>query len=169
MKYMTDDATTSNDAPVSSGTKPALSRRDRWIKRSFLVIVIILCVAVYMYQRRDTTIEGWSENLDGAIEQAGQEKRCVVIFFTGSPPSEIARRVKIRIRRPGNIKAMEKGNYISVVATIDSSTSKLAEKYRIKKEKLPILVILAHDGKEITRHEGDIGEQEFREFLQIEK
>ena len=139
------------------------SGKDRWIKRGFLVIVVILVAGIYMYQRRDLSIKGWSGDLDAALSEARSEKRRIVVLFVNSPPSETARRIRERILKPGNRKAVEKGGFIPVLVTQGSISSGGGKEYGISR--FPTLLILGTDGSESARHEGNIGEQEFREFL----
>lgn len=146
--------------------KPA--GRDRWIKIGFVLVLIAAGIAVYGFQRRDLQIEGWGGDLAAALAQAKAERRMVVVFFASSPPSEtdltIARR---RIAKPDNQKALQTGKFIPVVVPLPEGLhAPEAQRYKLKT--LPTLMVLRSDGTERNRHEGMIGEVDFRQdFLRI--
>ena len=87
----------------------------------------------------------------------------VVAFFVSSPPSETAKTIqRRRIPKRDNQKALKEGNFITVVVSLeDGLNSELAKKYEIKE--LPTLMVLKPDGTERNRHEGMIGEVNFRQ------
>ncbi|MCK4602391.1 MAG: hypothetical protein KAU28_07980, partial [Phycisphaerae bacterium] len=108
------------------------------------------------------------KDLDAAMEQAADEKRPLLVFFMGSPPSDTTHRLaKGTLGRPGNIRAIRKGDFLCIVAKT-SLKSDLATKYKITT--LPTLLILSPAGKEQNRREGFIGEVDFRNgFLDLKK
>lgn len=137
--------------------------RDRWIKIGFVLVLIAVAVAIYSFQRRRLSIEGWGNDLGAALTQGKAERRMIVAFFVNNPPSEIARTIaKRRIPKPDNVKALKDGKFLTVVVSLDDGLdSDLARKYQLKA--LPTLMVLRPDGKERNRHEGGIGEANFRQ------
>ena len=101
-------------------------------------------------------LEGWSTDLDKALEQAKKEKKSVLVEFTGSDwcPPCIAMRKNV-FSKKDFITAASK-NYILV--EIDSpngdkqlkkKNAPILEKYEINA--LPTVVLLDSEGKEFTR------------------
>ncbi|MBN1942417.1 MAG: hypothetical protein JW849_03895 [Phycisphaerae bacterium] len=146
---------------------PKSPSRDRWIKIGFVLVLAAAGIAVYCFQRRDLHIEGWGDNLAAALNQARTENRMVVVFFASSPPSDTALTIaRRRIPKPDNKEALKAGNFIPVVASLkDALDSDLAKQYKLKT--LPTLMVLRPNGTERNRHEGMIGEVDFRQnFLE---
>jgi hypothetical protein len=150
-------------AEQNAESKAVKSSRDRWIKIGFVLVLIAVALAVYMFQQRDLRIEGWGDDLDAALAQAGDQKRMVVALFVSTPPSETALTIaKRRIPMPDNIKALKDGKFIPVVVSLDDELdSDLAKKYKLTE--LPTLMVLRPDGSERNRNEGMIGEVDFRQ------
>ncbi|MBN1556012.1 MAG: hypothetical protein JXA11_14810 [Phycisphaerae bacterium] len=139
--------------------------KDRWIKIGFVLVLVAAGVIVYLSQRRDVSIDGWGDDLTVALGQAKSEDRKVVVFFVSSPPSETALTIaRRRIPKSDNQKALEEGRYIPVVVSLeDQLDSEIAKQYKLTK--LPTLMVLWPNGQERNRHEGMIGEVDFRQNL----
>lgn len=142
------------------------------MKYIFLGIVLIAAAAIYLRQRSGPPAleENWPRTLDAALAQAEQTDRRVLVFFTSEPPSETTRRlVDTTLARPENRRAIQEGNFIRARAILDVSLdSPAAKKYRIRR--LPTMMVLSPEGKELNRREGFIGEVPFRSgFLDLEE
>lgn len=147
-------------------TKTAKSSpRDRWIKIGFVLVLVAAVVAVYLFQKRDLSIQGWGNDLNAALSKAKAENRMVVAFFVSSPPSDTAKQIaRRRIPKGDNQKALKEGNFIPVVVSLNNALeSEPAMKYGLTK--LPTLMVLLPDGTERNRNEGMIGEVDFRQNL----
>ena len=138
------------------------TKRDRRMKAVFLTILAIAVILVYLNQRRDTQLEKWPDDLQKALKVASYENRPVLAFFVGSPPSETTRRLlRTTLHRPENRRAVTEGRFVKVKVTLGRSLDgELAKKYKIKK--LPTMVILDKNSKELNRRVGMIGEVPFR-------
>ena len=152
-------------AEKDAEARAAKSSRDRWIKIGFVLVLAAVAVAIYSFQRRDLRIEGWGNDLPAALAQARAENRMVVVFFASSPPSDTAREIaQRRIPKPDNVQALKDGNFIPVIVSLDENlNSDAATKYKLTT--LPTLLVLRPDGTERNRHEGMIGEVNFRQDL----
>ena len=100
--------------------------------------------------------EGWSTDLDKALEKAKAEKKSVLVEFTGSDwcPPCIAMRKNVFSKKEFVDAASKK--FILVELDFpkgDEQTSKknepMAEKYKI--EGFPTVILLDSEGKEFTR------------------
>jgi hypothetical protein len=154
----------SSSLPPDGGSKKH-SSKDRWVKIGFLLVILIGVVGVYLLQHRSLSIKDWGDDLPAALREAKATGRMVVVFFVEDPPSETSRRIKDSvIHKPGNRKALKEGNFIRVIVILDNSLkSDVAKQYRIKE--LPTLMVLRPNGTERNRHEGLIGEVNFRQDL----
>jgi hypothetical protein len=153
-----------NEQATPSPQEPAdrPKRNDRKGKLIFLGVIVLAAVIIYMVQTRDLSIEGWHDELAPALEAAARQNRPVVVLFVGSPPSATALRIKNSIIPiPSNRKALQEGNYIQAIVTVDDLDSELARQYTLTE--LPTLMVLRPDGQERNRHEGNIGEVPFRD------
>ena len=139
--------------------------RDRWIKIGFVLVLIAAGVAVYLFQQRDLNINGWENDLNAALAKGKAENRMIVAFFVDTPPSDIARTIaKRRIPKPDNVQALKEGRFIPVVVSLkEGVNSDLAKTYNITR--LPTLVVFNSTGTERNRHEGSIGETDFRQIF----
>lgn len=102
------------------------------------------------------TPEGWSENLDKALEKAKAEKKSVLVEFTGSDwcPPCIAMRKNVFSKKEFVTAASK--NFILVELDfpkgdkeLKDKNQPLAEKYNI--EGFPTVILLNSEGKEFTR------------------
>ena len=59
----------------------------------FLVIAIAAVAVVGLIQLRGPQLDGWGGDLDQALIQARAEKRKVLVFFTVSLKSEMAKKL----------------------------------------------------------------------------
>lgn len=143
-------------------TAPEDSKREKRTKTILILLILAAMVGIYFYQRRELKIEGWGKDLDAALAQAKTENRPVVVLFVNKSQTPTARDLQKRIRQPGNRKAIQRGNYITVIVSLDNKLdSELAKKYKIKS--LPILLLLKPDGTEHNRAPSNIGEVPFRQ------
>ncbi len=143
--------------------------KEKRTKTILILLIIAAMVGIYFYQQRGLKIEGWGEDLDAALTQAKAENRPVVVMFANKSQTPTARTLRKHISQPSNKKALEQGNYITVMVYLDNALdSDLAKKYKI--ESLPTLLLLKPDGTEHNRGEGNIGETPFRDtFLNYNK
>ena len=145
----TSDARSNNDAsgqeippPAGKGRK---SRKDRWIKGSFLAAVLIAAAIVYILQLEGPKFPGWGKDLAGALERAKSENRPVLVYFVRSSSAEIVRRMaRTTLARPENLRAMKEAAFIKVKVET-SADSDLAKRYGLTK--LPTMVVLSPEGK----------------------
>lgn len=131
-------------------------------KMIFVVVTILLVAFIVWMQRSPREFSNWDKNLPKAIAQAKAEHRKVLVYFVSKPPSETARWVMQNIlSKPDNKEAMAKANLIRVVVyTSPRLNSQEALDYKIRK--LPTMLLLDDQGKEINRREERPGEVEFR-------
>ena len=119
-------------------------------------MMVLAIAGVSMVGVSFAELEGWSTDLDKALEQAKKEKKSVLVEFTGSDwcPPCIAMRKNV-FSKKDFITAASK-NYILV--EIDSpngdkqlkkKNAPILEKYEINA--LPTVVLLDSEGKEFTR------------------
>ncbi len=102
------------------------------------------------------TLEGWSTDLDAAIEQAKKDKKSVLVEFTGSdwcPPCIMMR--KNVFSKSEFVEGASK-NFVLVEIDVPKGDKEvheknmpIAEKYEI--EAFPTVVLLDSEGKEFTR------------------
>ncbi len=148
---------------ADTGSKTA----NRRTKIAFLVVLAVAAALVYVLVQRNTPGFNWPEDLDKALEQARARQRNVLVFFTSSPKSAIARRL-IQTTLHKNAGAMAKERVIKVNVSLDTVNSDLAARYKISS--LPTFVLLSPEGKELNRREGFVGETDFHKgFLDCSK
>ncbi len=103
-----------------------------------------------------STLEGWSADLDKALEKAKAEKKHVLVEFTGSDwcPPCIAMRKNVFSKKEFVDAASKK--YILVEIDLPNGdkalkekNKPLAEKYKI--DGFPTVILLTPEGKEFTR------------------
>lgn len=103
-----------------------------------------------------STLEGWSADLDKALEKAKAEKKHVLVEFTGSDwcPPCIAMRKNVFSKKEFVDTASKK--YILVEIDLPNGdkalkekNKPLAEKYKI--DGFPTVILLTPEGKEFTR------------------
>lgn len=149
---------------AASGSKTA----DRRTKIAFLVVMVVAAAFVYVLLQRRTPGFNWPEDLDKALEQARTRQRNVLVFFTGSPKSDIAKQL-IRKTLRKNAPMIAKQRVVKVNVSLDRELkSDLAARYKISS--LPTFVLLSPEGKELNRREGFVGEGDFHKgFLDCSK
>ena len=147
----------------SSRRKGGKSSSERWVKRGFLLALLLAVVIVGYIQFRGPKL-GWSDDLEQALSKAKAEGRYVVVFVRSFPISATGKwMVSGTLSKDGNKKALEKGNFLLVEIRLDRS-SDWAKKYGVTKT--PTMLLIAPDGEKFHKAEGKIGELDFRnEFL----
>jgi thiol:disulfide interchange protein len=118
---------------------------------SFTVGVAALSASAFA-----TTLEGWSTDLDKALEKAKTGKKCVLVEFTGSDwcPPCIAMRKNVFSKKEFVTAASKK--YILVELDFPKGDKELAEKNqpladKYKIEGFPTVILFTPEGKEFTR------------------
>jgi thioredoxin-related protein len=103
-----------------------------------------------------SSLEGWSTDLDKALEKAKAEKKSVLVEFTGSDwcPPCIAMRKNVFSKKEFVDKASKKFILVELdfpkgEKEVAEKNQPLAEKYKI--EGFPTVVLLNSEGKEFTR------------------
>ena len=135
-------------------------RSDRWVKIGFLIVAVVIGTVIYLYLQNDTLLKGWPEDLIAALADAKQTNRRVLVFFIGNPPNADAiQNANFALSKPQNQLAIQKGKFARVKVTLNSLDSDLARRYKLTR--LPTMMILAPDGKELNRREGVVGEVPF--------
>jgi len=141
--------------------------RDRRAKLAFVAIALVVAGAVYWWvQRNPRILTGWSEDLDAALKQAAAENRKAALIFHANPPGATTRWLaKNTLAKSDNRKALDRGEFLRIRVKLNTAlNSPTATRFKIRK--LPTMLLLGPDGKELNRREGKIGEVEFRqEFL----
>jgi len=155
----TDAAQPPNERPAPA-PKP---RYDKWVKRGFLLVIVVAVLVVLYFQYRGPML-GWSSDLDAALAQGRAENRRVVVFVRDFPASETTKRmVQTTLGKSKNREALKKGNFILTEIRLDRDAA-WARKYGVTKT--PTMLVIAPDGERFHRAEGFIGEVPFRaEFL----
>jgi len=102
------------------------------------------------------TLEGWSTDLEKALEKAKAEKKSVLVEFTGSDwcPPCIAMRKNVFSKKEFVDAASKKFILVELDfpngdAELKKKNEPLAEKYKI--EGFPTVILLTPEGKEFTR------------------
>ena len=149
------------DNTTPSRPSNAKGSADRRVKFIFFAVVIVAATAVYFSQRRGPTLPDWGDNLDIALKKGRQEDRPVLVLFLRDPPSETLRKIQENVlKKPESTKAIKEGKFIRVKIKLrESFDSRLAKTHRIKK--LPTMLILGSDGKELNRRAGYIAFADF--------
>jgi thiol-disulfide isomerase/thioredoxin len=130
------------------------SKKSRWIKTAFAVILIIGVVIIWNLQRRDPELAGWSKNLPAAIAEAGRKNTKVFVFFTRSPMGyDDKRMAKESVTEAKVVKSINDLGYIRVHLNLRDNQDE-AEKYDVKDG--PTLLLLDADGKLLEHHSGFI-------------
>jgi thioredoxin-related protein len=118
---------------------------------SFTVGVAALTASAFA-----TTLEGWSADLDKALEKAKAEKKFVLVEFTGSDwcPPCIAMRKNVFSKKEFVTAASKKFILVELDfpkgdKELSEKNQPLAEKFQI--EGFPTVILLDSEGKEFTR------------------
>jgi len=150
--------------PTDAGGKRRPKRAaDMRGKLVFFVVAVVLAGVVYWYlQQGRAILRDWPDDLGKALHQARAEDRKVLAFFISSSPGETTSRMaRTTLRKSHNQRAIATGGFLRVKVSLDPSLkSDTARRYRIAK--LPTMLVLDADGKELNRREGMIGEVPFR-------
>jgi thioredoxin-related protein len=103
-----------------------------------------------------STPEGWSDNLEKALEKAKAEKKSVLLEFTGSDwcPPCIAMRKNVFSKKEFVEAASKKFILVELDfpkgnEELSKKNEPMAEKYKI--EGFPTVILLDSEGKEFTR------------------
>ncbi len=145
--------------------RPAKSKADRWVKLGFLAVVLVLGFWLWQQGRKGADL-GWpivtgEKAFQEKLDEAKKDTRSVVVYFTSNPRSLDGNENVGYIRKGQNHKAIEKGNYLCVEVKLpDALKTDLAKRYNITK--LPTMLRLDSDGKELNRRIGRIGQLDFR-------
>ncbi len=158
---MSEQDTGQAAAPDRSAAPPR-ERRDLYVKLAFLAVALVGAWFIYTQVQTGDVLKGWPEGVEKALARAKETDRRVLVLFTDDPPGATARRLsRTTLAKPHNVQAIREGKFVRARQSIDSLDSPLARRFAI--DKLPTMLILAPDGKEINRREGMIGEVPFRE------
>lgn len=161
---MNDEA----DAVQADQTPPAAGRKkspvDKRVKLAFGLAFLVMIGLITYFQLRGPML-GWPDDLEGALVEARQGNRPVVVFVRSFPISEMGKRmVRGTLAKAGNKEALAKGNFILVEIRFSRGAA-WAGKYGVTKT--PTMLVIAADGEKFHREEGFIGEVDFRRvFLQ---
>jgi thioredoxin-related protein len=124
--------------------------------RIFHKVISALVAGVAMIGVSFAELEGWSTDLEKALEQAKKEKKAVLVEFTGSDwcPPCIAMRKNVFSQKEF-VKAASK-DFILVELDFprgDQEVKKKNDPYakQYKIEGFPTVILLDHEGKEFTR------------------
>jgi hypothetical protein len=132
------------------------------VKLGFVLVTIAVIAVVWYLQRRGKQDDMWVWDLPAAMAKAKAENRPLLVMFEPSPPGETVNQIVTNARK--NEKAVQAGRHILVRVRVDTDLkSDVAKQYALVS--LPTLLVLRADGTEATRHEGIIGEQDFRNKL----
>ncbi len=147
---------TSQKPPGGKGRK---SPADRWVKRGFL-LAILLAVAIVLYIQYRGPMLGWPGDLDEVLTKAKAENRHIVVFVRTFPVSTTGKRmVQTTLAQKKNIESLKKGGFLLAEVRLDSSAA-WAKKYGVTKT--PTMLLIAPDGEKFHKAEGMIGEIDFR-------
>lgn len=144
------------DQPVEA--KP---KRDKG-KMVFLAVAIVAVVLVYISQQSGSELPDWSDDLPAALAQAEKEKRGVLVFFVGDPPSANGRWMATSTL-PKNAKKIAELKLLKVLLQVNMKDERIKQ-YKITR--LPAFLLLNSQGEELNRREGRVGEVPFKkQFL----
>ena len=149
-----------SETPTASQSPSKKSPWDRRIKTGFLVVTIALAIVIWLNQRQGPQLQ-WSKDLQSILRLAERENRRVLILFRGKFPNEETRNlIKMVLTSGDSTSAMQKGKFLCVQVELDNELqSAVAKKYSVKK--LPTMIIMGSDGKELKRHVGYMALGEF--------
>jgi len=145
--------------------------KDRLGKTVFVLLAVGIGLAVYFgYGRGQTLLPSWPTDIDQALAQAKTEDRRIVALFLTMPPDETTvRLVHDTISKEPNPQNLDKGRFLRVRVKVGSVANDATCK-RFGVTRLPTLLILGPDGKELNRREGSatLGQMPFSEgFLDL--
>ena len=99
-------------------------------------------------------------DLDKALTRAKKRNHSLLVFFTGNPLHDDARKMlKTTLQQPANMQAMKDDELIKAIVIKDLD-SDLARRYKVKS--VPTMLLLSPNGKERNRREGFIEGTPFR-------
>jgi len=142
------------------------SRNDRWVKLGFLAVALVVASIVYVLQRRDPAMPGWTSDLSATLQAASQDGKNIVVAITNKPMGfDDKQLVSKALTYPRSVEAMTSLG-VHRVQLNDSDHRDVMERYGV--QKLPTSLLLGPDGKEIRRHEGVMNDIAFcNDFLGI--
>ena len=164
------EVTETTQAPETSPrpkTGPG-SKRDRFIKIGFLVVLIVGVVLIYLYQRNPTTGLDWSKDYDAVLKEGPDQQKPVILLFMASPPGADTKLLVRKIQSKSSIgNALKKHDYLKAVAIVSNNLQKddIARKFKIKK--LPTVIVFSPKGDEVDRREGYFGDGEMVKLLAL--
>ncbi len=166
---MSEDTTT-----AAAPSTPAAKRKrpyDRWVKFGFLILAIGFTVFLWKRQTVVPDMPGeWRRGgLEAAMQEAGEQRRSVVLFVTRSTPSQTASRIiKEVLPKPASRQALTDHNVIPVHEVASLANADLLKRYEAGDP--PALLLIGPTGWVYNRYAGNIGEVEFAHgFLDCSK
>jgi hypothetical protein len=154
------------DASELDTPQPDTKPRGRIGKAIFLIIMLVVVVIIVRKNQTLPPPTGWIDNdLEGALVTGKDEDRNVLILFVQSPPSELDTRLQdTTLRKSNNLKAIKDRNLVPVMVRVGrKNRGDLFERYDLQRDDLPAMILLDPSGTELARHNGFIGELNFRD------
>ena len=150
-------------------TQPEAKPRGKLGKVIFILLALAVVTMIVMKNRTLPPPKGWINNdLTTALAKAEEQGRNIVILFVQTPPSKEDIRIRnTTLSKAGNIEAIAEHDLVAVMVRAGTGNrDTLFEEYGLSREDLPAMIILSPTGRELGRHNGFIGELNFRdEFL----
>jgi len=147
--------------------QPQRGKREHRAKLVFLAVILIVAGAIYWTQTRPPRLNAWQDDLPGALAQAREQNRPVVVFFMEAkavPGSPTQRMISGCLKMVGVTKPLERYKYIPVAVAMDHSLdSDLARQYQL--DTLPTLLFLTSTGTERERRSGFVGAAEVQAMI----
>lgn len=134
-----------------------------------IIFTLLAIGVIFFIIKGNRTLDppkGWINNdLAEARELARTEGRNMLVLFVQSPPSDRDRALRNGTLAKGeNLQAVREYNLVAVMLRVGSKDrTDVFEVYDLSRDALPAMVIFDPDGNELGRHEGSIGELDFRD------
>ena len=154
---MTESDPTTPDRPETPS--PAASKRDRLIKAAFLVVALGIVAYMIIMPHLTKPLDGWSDDLPAALDQARTEDRKLVVLMYNSPQDLTYTKLRGIVSKDGNREAMDAANLLRVQTRVKRDDPIIQ---RFDVESLPTTLLLSPDGEVLTRWVGFIGEIDYR-------
>ena len=151
-----------SEQPESSVSKHHKSKKDKWVKFGFLILVVVLVIYIQYSQRQGPKLDGWREDLTGALEHAKRENAPILVFFMSRPPGEIDHFIANTTIK-NNAAALKESGCILVRIAVSSTSSDIAKQYDLTST--PTLMLLDSTGKEISRRTDRVPETDLPQWL----
>ena len=132
------------------------------VRKSVSAYILVLSLAGLGFAEEQKAGEIWLASSQRAIERVEQQQRPLLLYFTGKECAW-CRKLERTTWSDSKVSATLKGSFVALKVD-GAKESKLMEKLEV--EGLPTVVIMAPDGKELTRVVGYVTPEEMQAALE---